>query len=157
TACGAGYAAGATLVLDADVTFALATVGPSQIGYSISKDAQGNSFYYLVSWVGGCDRFGPCDNAPDLFATYHLDVTHPAGFAVRCPGTIDELSPTETVCTFDLDGGPTYSTFGLAAYPAWTTSDEGMWGDVHVTLYDRPQTGIPMYLDRAYHAGYVQW
>ncbi len=157
TVCGAGYDDGATLTLDADLSFALATLGPSQVGYSITKDADQNPFYYLVSWVGGCDRFAPCDNAPDVFATYHFDVTHPATLTVRCPGTIAEDSPTETECTFDHDGGPTYSTFGVAAYPAWVQTDEGMWGSAHVILYDRTDTGIAAKVDTTYHAGYVAW
>lgn len=157
TACGAGWDAGATLTLDADVTIALATLGTSQVGFSIKQDAQGNPFTYLVSWVGGCDRFGPCDSRPDRFATYHFDVTHPAGTLARCPGTVVDDSPTESECTFDLPGGPTYSTFGIAAYPAWTQTDLGMWGDVHVTLYDRPQTGIAAKIDGAWDGGYLAW
>lgn len=156
-ACGAGWPAGATLVLDVDTTIPLATLGPSQVGYSITRDADGNPFYYLVSWIGGCDRFAPCDSRPDRFATYAFDVTHPAALTVRCPGTIGEPSPTETTCTFDHDGGPTYSTFGIAAYPAWTQRDEGTWGGVKVTLYDRASTGIAAAIDPAYHAGYVSW
>src|SRR5258706_10187601 len=69
--CGQGYATGATLTLDADETLAQTTLAPSDIGFSTKNDAQGNPFTYLVSWVGGCDRFGPCDNGPDKFATYH--------------------------------------------------------------------------------------
>jgi aminopeptidase N len=157
TACGAGYTEGATLVLEADVTFAIATLGTSQVGYSVRQDAQQNPFYYLVSWVNGCDQFAPCDNRPGLFATYHFDVTHPAGYVVRCPGGIVEDSPTETECGFDFEGGPTYSTFGVAAYPAWTQTDLGMWGDVRVTLYDRAQTGIAARINSAWHAGYVAW
>jgi aminopeptidase N len=155
-ACGAGHAAGAQLVLAVDTTFALATLGPSQVGYSITKDAQQNPFYYLVSWVGGCDQFAPCDNSPNVFATYRFDVTHPASLAVRCPGTVVDVSPTETTCTFEHDGGPTYSTFGVAAYPAWTQTDEGTWGaSAHVTVYDRPSTGIVAQIDPTYHAGFV--
>jgi aminopeptidase N len=157
TACGKGYEDGATLVLDADQTFALATIGPSQVGYSIRMDAQNNPFYYLVSWVDGCDQFGPCDSRPDQFATYHFDVTHAAGITVRCPGGIVEDSPTETECGFDFQGGPTYSTFGVAAYPAWTQMDLGMWGDVHVTLYDRAQTGIAARIDNTWNSGYLAW
>jgi aminopeptidase N len=156
TVCGEGYRAGATLVLDADLTIPLATLSTSQVGYSITKDAAQNSFYYLVSWVGGCDRFTPCDNRPDVFATYRFTVTHPANFQVRCPGTVTD-GATETVCDFTLPGGPTYSTFGVAAYPAWTMTDKGMWGGVHVTVYDRSANGIAAALDSAYHGGFIDW
>lgn len=157
TLCGArGHHAGETMTLDVDVTIPLATLSSSQVGYSITPDAEGNPFYYLVSWVGGCDRFGPCDARPDQFSTYTFTVTHPAGFAVRCPGTITERGPTETECDFTHDGGPTYSTFGVAAYPAWTQIDKGRWGSTRVTLYDRAQTGVDAAIDAAYHAGFVE-
>src|SRR5213079_2204459 len=106
-----------------------------------------NPFHYLVSWVGGCDRFGPCDARPSMFARYSFTVTHPATLDVRCSGTITEVSDTETHCEFDHDGGPTYSTFGIAAYPAWTQRDKGTWGSAKVTLYDRAQTAIDAAID----------
>jgi len=120
-------------------------------------DPQQNPFYYLVSWVNGCDQFAPCDSSPDQFATYHFDITHAANITARCPGGIVEDSPTETECSFDFDGGPTYSTFGVAAYPAWTQTDLGMWNDVHVVLYDNPATGIAPRINSAWHSGYIAW
>ncbi len=159
TLCGDGHAAGETITIDADMTIPLETVATSQVGYSITNDAEGNPFYYLVSWVGGCDKFGPCDSRPDQFATYTFHVTHPETLMVSCPGTITETSAIETLCDFDLPGGPTYSTFGVAAYPraAWPSADKGMWGSVHVTVYDRPGTHITAAIDPAYHAGFVGW
>jgi aminopeptidase N len=155
--CGGGFETGSTLELAIDIEVPLAVVGTSQVGYSITRDAQGNDFYYLVSWVNGCDRFGPCDNRPDQFATYRFTVTHPAAYTARCPGTITEVSDTQTVCDFQHDGGPTYSTFGLAAYPAWTQTDRGTWGGVKITLYDRPITAIGAAIDTAYHSGFMDW
>jgi aminopeptidase N len=111
----------------------------------------------LVSWVNGCDQFAPCDNRPDQFATYHFTVTHDASLTVTCPGTLTQDSATQTECDFELAGGPTYSTFGIDAYPAWTQSDEGMWGGVHVTLYDRASTGIMAQIDPTYHSGFLTW
>ncbi len=152
--CGSGYDIG-THTFEIDHVIPLQTLATSQVGYSITQDAQGNDFYYLVSWVGGCDRFAPCDNRPDQFATYTFRVTHPAGFLARCSGAITEISPTETQCDFTAPGGPTYSTFGVAVYPAWTQTSRGKWGSVDVTLYDRAQTGIAGVLDDTYHAGFV--
>ena len=157
TVCGQSFDAGETVVLGADVTVPDAAESPSQIGFSTRNDKDGNPFTYLVSWVGGCDQFGPCDNRPDTFATYHFDVTHDASLTVRCPGVVTDDSPTETECNFTYDGGPTYSTFGIAAYPAWTQTDEGMFGDVHVTLYDRADTGIAAALDPAWHDGFIKF
>lgn len=156
TVCGAGLDTGEA-ELELDLVIPLATLGPSQVGYSITRDNEQNPFYYLVSWVGGCDRFAPCDNRSDQFATYRFTVTHPATFKARCPGTIREVSATETECTFDHAGGPTYSTFGVAVYPAWTTAEKGTWGGVQVTVYDRASTGITDAIDSAYHAGFLEW
>jgi aminopeptidase N len=155
--CGHGVDAGGTFELDADMTVDMSTLKTSQVGYSVTMDIDHNAFTYLVSWVNGCDRFGPCDNRSDQFATYHFDVTHPAALMVRCPGDITETSPTETQCDFAHPGGPTYSTFGIAAYPAWTQSDKGTFGGVHVTLYDRASTGIGAKINTAYHDGYINW
>lgn len=157
TLCGPGHAAGATMALEVDATIPLATLQDSQVGYSVRKDSEQNTFYYLVSWVGGCDQFGPCDRRPDRFATYAFHVTHPATHQVRCPGKITEVSPTETTCDFDLPGGPTYSTFGVAAYPAWTVTDAGSWGPVRVSIHDRASTGIAAAIDGPYHAGFLSW
>jgi len=153
--CGSGYAAGETLQIETDQTIPLQTLSTSQVGYSVTNDREQNPFYYLVSWLGGCDQFGPCDNRADQFATYTFHVTHPAGFTARCPGQITEVSGTETECDFEYEGGPTYSTFGVAVYPAWTQRDKGSWGSVGVTLYDRDSTKIDAAIDTAYSAGYV--
>jgi aminopeptidase N len=156
--CGAGYRQGTTIVAEVDAVIPLATLGPSQVGYSLSQDTDGNPFYYLVSWVGGCDRFGPCDHRPNRFATYHFTVTHPAAFEARCPGTITEVSATETRCAFDQPGGPTYSTFGVAVYPAWSLkTDKGTWGGVKVTVYDREGTNMTARIDADRHGGFLSW
>ena len=155
--CGIGVRAATTTELELELVIPLVTLGDSQVGYSIEQDSEQNPFYYLVSWIGGCDRFGPCDNRSDQFATYRFTVTHPATFKARCPGTITEISATQTECNFDHPGGPTYSTFGVAAYPAWAQTDKGTWGGVKVTLYDRASTLIDAAIDPAYHGGFVEW
>lgn len=154
-----GFAAGTELTLETDQVVALATLSTSQVGYSITKDAQMNPLDYMVSWVNGCDQFGPCDSRPDQFATYTFHVTHDAAQLVRCVGKITEVSATQTDCDFTYQGGPTYSAFGIAAYPAtaWPITDEGMWGSVHVTLYDRTQTTIASQIDSTYHGGFVSF
>jgi aminopeptidase N len=157
TLCGRSHQMGDTLTIDADMTVPMSTLGGSQVGYSIATDSDGNDLYYLLSWIESCDRFGPCDNRPDQFATYHFDVTHPEALTVRCPGVITDDGPGETECTFDYTGGPTYSTFGIVAYSAWTITDEGSWGGVQVSVYDRASTGIAAAIDPAYHAGYITW
>lgn len=154
--CGAGWPAGTALVLDVDLEIPLATLADSQVGYSLAQDGRFKNFWFLISWVGGCDRFAPCDNRPDAFATYTFDVTHAAGVKVRCPGTISEPSATRTVCDFTYDGGPTYSTFGLVASDGWTVTDLGDWAGVATTLYDTG-SNVPARIDAAYHAGFMAW
>ena len=157
TACGRGWKAGDTLTLETAHTVALATLSASQVGYSLENDSNGNPYDYLLSWVNECDRFLPCDNRADQFATYTFDVTHAAGTTVRCPGTVTDVSATETTCDFTFDGGPTYSSFGIVASTAWTPMDMGTWAGVHVTLYDRATTGTAAAIDPAYHAGFLTW
>ncbi len=157
TICGGGVDQGATFTLESDHSIALATLSTSDVGFSITKDKEQNSFTYLVSWVNGCDQFGPCDNRPDQFATYTFDVTHTADLTVRCSGDVTDKSPTETICDFEAAGGPTYSTFGIAAYPAWKQTDKGTWSGVHVTVYDRDSTGIAAAIDPAFHTGFLGW
>lgn len=159
TVCGEGHRAGAQLTFEVDLVIPLKTVSTSQVGYSKTMDSSGNPLYYLVSWVGGCDQFGPCDSRPDQFATYTFHVTHPEALMVACSGEITNVSATETECAFDHPGGPTYSTFGVAAYPkaAWVPTDKGMWGSVHATVYDRAGTNMAAAIDPAHHAGFVSW
>jgi len=157
TACGRGWKAGDTVTLETEHTVALATLSASQVGYSTKTDRDGNAYDYLLSWVNECDRFAPCDNRPDQFATYTFDVTHAAGMTVRCPGTVTDVSATETTCDFTFDGGPTYSSFGIIGSTAWTPMDMGTWAGVHVTLYDRSQTGIAAAVDTTYHTGFLTW
>ncbi len=148
-----------TIELEVDLVIPLQTLSTSQVGYSKTVDSNGNPFYYLVSWVGGCDQFAPCDDRPNLFATYTFTVTHPDTLQVACPGVITTPSPTQTTCTFDHDGGPTYSTFGVAAYPkaAWVATDKGMWGSVRATVYARPQTLVAEAIETAHHDGFMRY
>src|SRR3569623_1911021 len=71
-------------------------------------------------------------------------------------GSVTDVSPTETTCAFDYDGGPTYST-GVIASPSWTQMDLGMWAGVHVTLYADGASDVPGAIDSTYHTGYLTW
>lgn len=152
-----GVAAGDDFTIEADVTIALATLSVSDVGFSVQKDASGNTFTYLVSWVNGCDQFGPCDTDPANFATYTFDITHADNEIVRCSGDVADVSPTETTCDFEHAGGPSYSTFGIAANTGWTVRDKGTWSGIHVTLYDRDATTIDAAIDPAFHSGFLDF
>jgi aminopeptidase N len=156
TVCGAGYASGHVLAFDALMSIPLDTLGASDVGFSAFADAWGNDYSYLVSWVEGCDRFGPCDNRPDRFATYTFTVTHQAGVTVRCPGAVTAVDATTTRCDFTHAGGPTYSTFGVIAGTDFTVADHD-FGGLAVQVYDHPETGIDARLDDAYHGGFIDF
>jgi aminopeptidase N len=156
TICGAGWDAGSELTITADMDVAQATLGASQVGYSVSPTPGGGQFDYLVSWVEGCDQFAPCDNRPNVFAHYHFHVTHPTGVTVLCPGIVTENGGV-TDCAFDYDGGPTYSGFGIAAHSAWHLADLGMWGGVHATMYDEPSGATTALVDTTWFDGYLTW
>lgn len=163
TACmppGQGFAAGDHTLRATITQQPLERWAPSQVGYTVTPDGAMNpqSYYYLISWVGGCDRFGPCDTNPGVFAHYRFTIRHRAGVRALCPGTITSAE-TSTVCEFTHDGGPTYSTFGFIAYASWAETSRGSWGGVDVTLYERPGTTYPVAaaIDDAYHAGFITW
>ncbi|MBV8757877.1 MAG: hypothetical protein JO257_11390 [Deltaproteobacteria bacterium] len=155
TACGAGFAPGKPLVLEIDHEIAQTTLGTTDVGFTTKMDAS-RTYDYLLSWVGECDRFMPCDHRADQFAHFHYDITHAAGVTARCPGVVTDVSPTETTCAFDYDGGPTYST-GLIASASWTQMDLGTWAGVHVTLYADGASDMPGAIDASYHTGYLTW
>ncbi len=154
TVCGEGWEAGTELTLSLEAVVALETWEDSQVGYSISTDAGGEPFYYLVSWVGGCDRFGPCDHAPDRFARYRFTIRHPEGVSVLCPGEVT-AGDTETTCDFDHDGGPTYSTFGVVASPNWTVSSPADWNGLSVTIHNRTGSLVEAGIDAEWQAGFL--
>ena len=157
TACGNGWDAGESIVLAAGVTVRDETWGESQVGFSITEDAEGGLFTYLVSWVGGCDQFAPCDNRPDTFARYTFRVTHPADHTVLCPGAITRDSDTQTTCDFAETEAPTYSTFAVMASPSWVEVDLGDWSGVSVSLYDLPSIDFASAIDGAQHADFIAW
>ena len=135
--------------------------GQSQVGYTVTPDgstADPESYFYLISWVGGCDRFGPCDTRPDQFAQYRFTIHHRSGVRALCPGTVT-TADTTTTCDFTHDGGPTYSTFGFIAYASWAETSRGDWGGIATKLFERPGAAFPVagYIDDAYHAGFLTW
>lgn len=156
-ACGEGVAAGKPLVLTAEVDVPLKkTFAGLDVGFSTRKDLAGGDFTYLLSWVGGCDRFGPCDDDPSRLTAFHFEVTHPAGAVVLCPGT---LTPGDTVTSCDLSGtlAPTYSAFGLASDPKWTRSTFTNAAGIEVALYEVPGGEIGMTLEKASVDAYLTW
>ncbi len=156
TLCGIGWPADSEILFRSTTTVPLATWNDSQVGYSVSTDIEGGTFSYLVSWVGGCDRFAPCDSQASAFATYRFTIDHPAGQTVLCPGTIS-AGDTQTICDFDYEGGPTYSSFGFAASENWNKVDLGDWGGIAVDFYDMPSANLASKLDVDEHKSFMAW
>lgn len=159
--CGTGYFAGETLTVDAAMLVEKQTLHDASniatdVGYSDHNDRFGNDQRYLVSWVEGCDQFGPCDHDPGHFATYKFTVTHPAELTVRCPGTITDVDATTTTCDFAFPGGPSYSTFGVIGSANYTVTNH-TFKDLSVELYDHAGTGIAARVDDAFHTGFIDF
>jgi aminopeptidase N len=155
-ACGEGVAAGKSLVLGGEVDVPLKKYFGLDVGFSTRKDKAGGDFTYLLSWVGGCDRFGPCDDDPSRLASFHFDITHPAGGVVLCPGT---LTPGDTVTSCDLSGtlAPTYSGFGFASDPLWKRQAFTTAAGVDVAIFEVPGGAIAQTLEKASVDAYLTW
>lgn len=151
-----GWAVGQRFVLETRATLPRATWRPSQVGYSMRRDREGREFTYLQSWVGECDRVGPCDDSPASFATYKFTVTHPTGSRVLCPGVIS-AGETQTVCDFAFDGGPTYSTFAVMVGQSWRAVELGSSAGVRLTLFDIPSSRIEAAIDPERVRAFVAW
>jgi aminopeptidase N len=155
-ACGAGVAGKGALTLSADTTVAEKTFDMLDVGFSRKTDQDGGQFTYLMSWVGGCDHFGPCDADPSRLTTFHFDVTHAQGDVVVCPGT---LTAGDTVTHCDLAGtlAPTYSGFGLAADPLWKRTPFTSAAGLDLVFYETPSGQIAKSLDAASVGAYITW
>jgi aminopeptidase N len=154
--CGATVSGPGKLTLGADTPVPLKTYDNLDVGYSHKQDQDGGQFSYLVSWVAGCDRFGPCNADPSTLAQFHFDVTHASGTTVLCPGV---LTPGDTVTHCDLSGtlAPTYSAFGLAADPLWTRTPFTSVAGLDLVFYETPSGQIAKSLDAASVGAYITW
>lgn len=127
------------------------------VGYATPTDLSGETFSYLLSWVGGCDHFGPCDDAPDRLVHFDFDVVHPAGTVALCPGTRSETSPTETHCELSGATAPTYSAYAFAIDPAWQAAPLVSAGGVDVTMFEVPGGTLAQTLDEPSLAAFLDW
>jgi len=156
TICGNNVARGAPLAISVEV------VVPKQtsfldVGFSTKKDRRGGDFTYLLSWIGGCDRFGPCDAAPGRLASYQFTVQHAPTDVVLCPGVLT-LGSTVTQCS--LTGGalaPTYSAFGIANDPLWQRNHFVTAGGVEVVFYEIPGGFTASSLSQTSVAAFLTW
>ncbi|WP_394841402.1 hypothetical protein LZC95_30550 [Pendulispora brunnea] len=133
------------------------------VGFSRKKDLAGGTFTYLLSWVGGCSHFGPCDADPSRLASFHFDVEHAPGDMVLCPGKIVqgeqrtrcELSPWSTGSL-----APTYSAVAVASDPLWKRTPWMKAAGVDFVFYEVPNLpggNIAPVLDKGSVTGFFEW
>ncbi|MBI4955169.1 MAG: hypothetical protein HY908_24310 [Myxococcales bacterium] len=154
--CGAPVAGGAELVIDTAELVPEGTFLGLDVGFSRQPDLAGGTFSYLLSWVGGCDHFGPCDDAPGRLAAFGFDVTHAPGTTVLCPG-VRTAESGATHCELDGVLAPTYSAFALAADPAWVAAPFTTGAGVAVSFYEAPGGELASSLSPADVAAFLGW
>ncbi len=152
--CGAAVPAGPTLSIGVGTPVQEWTSLGLDVGFSRTKDLAGGEFSYLLSWVGGCDQFGPCDDDPSRMSDFHFEVTHPEGTVVLCPGTLTP-GATKTVC--DVQNAPTYSAFAIAADPLWERAPFGTYAGVDLVFYEVPLGTLAASLDKASVGAFMDW
>jgi aminopeptidase N len=118
TVCGSGVGPGALTVGASESVPESKYLLGLDIGFARSASLGSGTFSYLLSWIGGCSHFGPCDADPSKLVELHFDVTHPDGTTVLCPG-VRTATSTKTTCEIKGTKAPTYSGFGIAADNAW--------------------------------------
>jgi aminopeptidase N len=154
--CGEGVPGGSPLEIAASGTVPVKTYFGLDVGFSRTKDLAGGELSYLLSWVGGCDRFGPCDDDPSELAEFHFEVTHAAGDVVLCPGA---LTPGDTVTRCDIEGtlAPTYSAFAIASDPLWKAAPFTTAAGVDIVFYEVPGGQLASSLDKASVSDFMTW
>ncbi len=155
-ACGPFVDAGETTVFGADATVLEKTFLGLDVGFSRKTSMAGGTFSYLLSWVGGCEHFGPCDSHPGRLALFDFEITHPQGTTVLCPGT---LAPggTSTSCSLSATLAPTYSAFAIAADTSWVRQPFTQAAGVDIVFYEAPQGQLAASLDAGAVGAFMDW
>ncbi|MEQ9321710.1 MAG: hypothetical protein RIF41_21260, partial [Polyangiaceae bacterium] len=132
---------GATALLDTSQVVPEQTALGLDVGLSRRNNGFGGTLTYLLSWVGGCDRFGPCDDDPSHLTTFSFEVTHPMGTTVLCPGALTP-GATTTTCLLEVPLAPTYSAFAIVADDTWVASPLTSAAGVDIVFYEAPGGGL---------------
>jgi aminopeptidase N len=154
--CGAAVAPGTGFEITSEATVPEKTFIGLDVGFSRTVDLAGGTFTYLMSWVGGCDHFGPCDDDPSKLAEFRFDVTHPAGTTVLCPGA---LTAGDTLTSCEIAGtlAPTYSAFAVAADPLWVKAPFLTTGGVDLVFYEVPGGTLAANLEKPSVTAFFEW
>jgi len=156
TVQGTDVLAGSTLEIGTHQQVPESTAFSLDVGFSRTNDLAGGEFSYLLSWVSGCARFGPCDDHPSRLAEFHIDVAHDPGQVVLCPGQVT-AGQTLTRCIIEGTLAPTYSAFAIAADPLWERQDYLSAAGVDIVFYEVPGGQLASSLDPASVAEYLNW
>jgi aminopeptidase N len=154
-ACGALVAQGETLTLQADTVVPEATFFGLDIGFSRKTSLAGGTFSYLLSWVGGCSYFGPCDSHPGRLATFDFDVAHPEGTVALCPGEVT-AGATSTRCSLTTPA-PTYAAFAVASDTSWVRKPFITAAGVDIVFYESPMGQLANSLDPNAVSAFMDW
>ena len=155
TACGEAVGAGA-LEVRAPTVIPKKKYYGLDVGFGVKGDLAGGDFSYLVSWVGGCDSFGPCDDDPGTLAEMHFEIQHAPGDVVVCPG-VRTVSETSTRCDIEGTLAPTYSGVGWAADPLWERSSFMTSQGVEWVFFEVPGGQLAASLDPEMMASFFEW
>lgn len=154
-ACGAPVGPG-PLKVRAPTTFLKKKYLGLDVGFSRTPDMAGGQFTYLLSWVGGCDTFGPCDDDPGTLAEFHFDIKHAAGVPVLCPGALTD-SDAGVHCDIAGTLAPTYSAVGWASDPMWKRTPFMTANGVDWVFYEVPTGKLALSLDPATMTEFFGW
>lgn len=127
------------------------------VGFSRLTNLGGGTFSYLLSWVGGCDHFGPCDDDPSRLTRFTFDVTHDPATTVLCPGTRTTPMAGITRCELLDTPAPTYSAFAVAADDRWVATPFVTAAGVSFVFYEAPQGTIADSIAPADLAAFFEW
>lgn len=154
--CGPGSASG-SLVLESQHVVPEQTQPGLDVGFSRKAGLGGGSFSYLLSWIGGCDNFGPCEDATDRLANFAFQISHPPQTTVLCPGVRTELDSTTTKCELINTRAPTYSAFFVAANSNWVRSSFSLVDGVDIVFYEAPGGRIVQSVNMASLSQFMRW
>ena len=154
--CGLAVSGGESLEIGADVTVPDKNYIGLDVGFDTSVDMDGGTFSYLLSWVGGCDHFGPCDDDPSKLTEFHFEVTHSPDDVVLCPGTLT-TEPGVTRCDIVSTLAPTYSAFAIASDPLWVRAPYPTIDGVDLVFYEVPSGELASTLEPPSVAAFFQW
>ncbi len=155
-ACGGALAATDPFTLEADQLVPLKTFDKLDVGYMTRTDMAGGVFSYLLSWVGGCSHFGPCDVDPSRLVELHFDIEHPKGTVVLCPG-LRTAGATSTRCDIEDTLAPTYSGFGFAADPKWVRTPFVTAAGTELVFFEVPGGKLRTSLDPVSVSAFITW